>query len=107
VIRAQKSPALGWILVHNEAAPPGLGRALPAFHVDELRLLKRAKVEEWQAVGLVKAVFPGAVVTEYVDYKRNRKRFEQRMKRASKGAWRAWSGSGGGPRLPEPDPDDD
>lgn len=99
MIRPVESPGLGWILVYDEASPPGFGQGmLPAFHVDELALLRKckaAKLTEWRAVCDVKLVFPGARVVEAIDYVANRKRFEQRMKRRQ--TWRSR------PEPPEPD----
>ena len=103
MIRTVKSPALGWILVHDEPTPPGFGAgSIPAFSLEELAWLKKVDVAIWQSVKLVKLVFPAAQVIQHIDYRANQRRFEARMKRQ-----RGWRTNGGPTRLPVPDPDDD
>ena len=57
----------------------------PAFHLDEVKRMQKAPVEDWRGVVVVKGVFREAVVVQWTDLVALKKRREARAKR------RRWS----------------
>ena len=82
MLRWVVSPGLGMVGVYDTPFPPGLAPWLTWFHVTEIQLLARRPLEEWLAVGDVKAIFPGAYVVEVRDLVAEKKRWERRMQRS-------------------------
>jgi|SRR5215831_17931536 len=75
MVRWVRSPGLGLVRLYDERSEPRLAPWIPAFHVDELRTLHGAALDEWQAIWLVKSVFTGSHVVEHVDLAKRRARY--------------------------------
>jgi hypothetical protein len=83
VIKWVRSPGLGLICIYDGPRRPGLAPWVPAFHIEEIRLLssgkrKFVKLADWRAVCEAKRVFPEAYVIDV--RKQRRPRRTQRMR---------------------------
>jgi|SRR5215467_423230 len=86
MIRWVVSPGLGLICIYDGPRRPGLAPWVPAFHTDEIRLLSSSKrkfvtLADWRAVCAAKRVFPEAYVTDVIDVRAQRKRWERAQTR--------------------------
>jgi len=100
MVRWVRSPGLGCVRLHDERSEPRLAPWIPAFHVDELRTLDGASLDEWQAICLVKNVFTGSSVVERADLVARRARYERLWGRSS------WRRASTPPPVPDPTEDE-